>query len=67
MSEPERLLSIDQLAAATNLPKSWLYSRAESGTIPHFKLGRYLRFKLSEIEPWLAAQHRGPSNGGAGR
>jgi excisionase family DNA binding protein len=42
-------------------PTSWWYARAEAGEIPSYKLGKYRRFRLSEIESWLAAQRQGPA------
>jgi excisionase family DNA binding protein len=39
---------------------SWWYAKAEAGEIPSYKLGKYRRFKFSEIEEWLAAQRQGP-------
>jgi excisionase family DNA binding protein len=41
-------------------PESWWYTQAEAGRIPSYKLGKYRRFKLEEIEQWLAAQKQGP-------
>ena len=57
--ELERFLDIKRLSELTGLPRSWLYSQAESGLLPHYKLGKYLRFHVSEIETWLEAQRRG--------
>ena len=41
-------------------PESWWYAQAEAGRIPSYKVGKYRRFKLDEIERWLAEQKQGP-------
>jgi excisionase family DNA binding protein len=55
---------IREIGRFTGLPLSWLYSKAAAGEIPHIKAGKYLRFRLSEVEAWLA-QHRRGDNGHA--
>ena len=57
--ELEPFMDIIRLSELTGLPRSWLYSQAEGGSLPHYKLGKYLRFRVSEIEAWLGAQRRG--------
>jgi excisionase family DNA binding protein len=52
----EKLLTVSDVAAALRVPVSWVYERTRrSGTdqIPHFKLGKYLRFRWSTVEEWL--------------
>ena len=52
----EELLTVSEVAAALKVPVSWVYERTRrSGTeqIPHFKLGKYLRFRWSTIQEWL--------------
>jgi excisionase family DNA binding protein len=41
-------------------PESWWYAKAEAGEIPSYKLGKYRRFRISEIEAWLEQQRQGP-------
>lgn len=52
-----------ELERITRLPRSWLYSQAAQGRIPHYKCGKYLRFKITEVETWLAQHRRGGGNG----
>ncbi len=59
-AEGDRLLSIREVAELTSLPISWLYSHVASGKIPHFKLGKYVKFRRADLEAWLASQRRGP-------
>ena len=52
----EELLTVAEVAAALKVPVSWVYERTRlSGTdqIPHFKLGKYLRFRWSTVREWL--------------
>jgi len=53
------LMGVDQLAAHLGVTKSWIYDRtriSESiGGIPHYKIGKYVRFDLEAVLPWLKA------------
>jgi excisionase family DNA binding protein len=56
----EKLITVIELHNTTGLPTSWLYSKAEQGLLPSYKLGRHIRFKPSEVAAWLEAQRRQP-------
>jgi excisionase family DNA binding protein len=45
-------LTIDEAAALIRVPKSWLYERTRTNSIPHLKLGKYLRFDRNELVAW---------------
>jgi excisionase family DNA binding protein len=45
-------LTIDEAAALIRVPKSWLYERTRTNTIPHLKLGKYVRFDRDELVAW---------------
>lgn len=45
----EPLLDADQAAAQLSVTPRWLEDSARAGIIPHHKLGRFLRFRVSEI------------------
>lgn len=52
----EELLTVAEVAAALKVPVSWVYERTRrAGTdrIPHFKLGKYLRFRWTTVREWL--------------
>jgi excisionase family DNA binding protein len=55
-------LTIDEAAALIRVPKSWLYERTRTNTIPHLKLGKYLRFDRDELAAW-ARQFRRDGRG----
>lgn len=57
---PTRYLTIGEVADLMSVPKSFIYRRTCRGhadPIPSFRLGGHLRFRLDEIEAWIAA-HR---------
>ncbi len=52
----EELLTVSEIATALKVPVSWVYERTRrsgTGQIPHFKLGKYLRFRWSAVREWL--------------
>ncbi len=56
----EQPLTIDELAEYLRVKKSWIYSRTRikgPDVIPHTRVGKYLRFYLLKVLPWL--QERG--------
>ncbi len=55
----KNLLSIEELAEYLNVPKSWIYDRTHRDAIPHFKLGRLVRFDLEEVLEWLDSKKKG--------
>jgi excisionase family DNA binding protein len=55
-------LTIDEAAALIRVPKSWLYERTRTNTVPHVKLGKYLRFDQEEFLTW-ARQFRRDGRG----
>jgi excisionase family DNA binding protein len=59
MSEPlAGWITIDEAAALIRVPKSWLYERTRLNTVPHVKLGKYLRFDREELLTWARQFHR---------
>ena len=50
----QAVMSIDQLAAYLQLPKSTLYKLVQEGKVPGRKLGRQWRFHRSAVDAWLA-------------
>jgi excisionase family DNA binding protein len=54
----EEYLDVHGIARATGTPASWWYAAGEAGRVPSYKIGRYRRFKLSEIEQWLSQQRQ---------
>ena len=62
INDPSGLLTVEEVAARMKVPTSWVYERTRRrGTeqIPHYKLGKYLRFDLTEVNAWLSTMQRG--------
>jgi excisionase family DNA binding protein len=53
----QNLISIKEMASKLDVPVSWLYSRTRTNDIPHYKVGKYVRFDESEIWQWLKQQN----------
>jgi len=45
---------------------SWVYTKAEEGVLPCYKMGKYLRFRQTELDAWVQAHRQTPpqSEGG---
>jgi len=54
----EKLLTVKQLGELMEISESTLYEWTHSGFIPHYKLPKGVRFKISEIEVWLKKRKR---------
>jgi excisionase family DNA binding protein len=53
----QNLIGIKEMAKKLDVPVSWLYSRTRTNDIPHYKVGKYVRFAESEIWEWLKKQN----------
>ncbi|MFH1893171.1 MAG: helix-turn-helix domain-containing protein [Candidatus Zixiibacteriota bacterium] len=52
----QKLLNVQELAEKLNVPVTWIYDRTRSGStdhIPHYKVGKYLRFAKEEVIDYL--------------
>ncbi len=47
-------LTVKELSEIFKFKKSTVYLWVERGVIPHYKIGRLVRFKSEEVEEWLA-------------
>jgi excisionase family DNA binding protein len=57
----ERFLTVDDVMQILNLPKGFVYEHTREGSgdpLPHFRFGKYLRFKEQEIREWIEAHRR---------
>ena len=62
MESADDLLTVEDVAALFRVPKSWVYERTRRRGIerlPHVKLGKYLRFRLSEVAVYVEKLRRG--------
>ena len=54
-----RLLTAEQVDEMYQVPKSWVYGRTRKRGVerlPHFKLGKYLRFEEGAVREFLERQ-----------
>lgn len=54
----EQLIDVRQAALMFNLPTYWLSQAKErkQRRIPHYRVGKLVRFKTAELEAWIVAQ-----------
>ena len=48
-----KLLTIAEMAAYLSIKQKTIYAKVEAGDIPHYRIGRLIRFRLDEIDAWL--------------
>jgi excisionase family DNA binding protein len=51
--EHSPLLSVPELSAYLGIKSKTLYAKIGAGEIPHYRIGRLIRFRLDEINGWL--------------
>jgi excisionase family DNA binding protein len=56
--DQEKLLTAGAVAERLGVPESWVRTEERAGRIPGVRVGRYVRFKLSEIERALGKRKR---------
>lgn len=59
-SEPQQVMTIDELAAYLKVAKSTLYKLAQEGKVPGQKVGKHWRFSREAIDRWLQAREFTP-------
>ena len=51
--DDEKMLDPAGVAELLAVPRSWVYEKVSHGDIPHYRVGKYIRFRTSEIREWL--------------
>ena len=54
----QNLIGINEMAKKLDVPVSWLYSRTRTNEIPHFKVGKYVKFDPEKVMMWLQEQSK---------
>jgi excisionase family DNA binding protein len=49
----EPLVDAHVIADRLSLKVSWVREQTRRGLIPHYRLGRYVRYRVSEVDTWL--------------
>ncbi len=52
--ERKCFLNVDRLARYLSIPKSTIYNLTMKETIPHYHIGKLLRFRKDDIDAWLS-------------
>ncbi len=55
----DRLLTAREVAELLSVPAGWPLEQARAGSIPHVRLGRYVRFRREAVLAWLEELERG--------
>jgi excisionase family DNA binding protein len=58
----DSLLSVEEVAELFRVPVSWVYEhtrRRSPNRIPGFRLGKYWRFRKSDVLAWIERQQVG--------
>ncbi len=53
-SKSGELMNVEGLAKYLGVEKDWIYSHVKE--MPHYKLGRFPKFRKKEIDKWLDTQ-----------
>ena len=53
MDEPEGLVGIEKASTFLDVKTSWLYEQVRLGKVPSYKVGKFRKFRVSELEAWL--------------
>lgn len=56
--EPQKLLTAKELANHLNVPESWIRTEERMSRIPGVRIGKYVRFRLSDVEVALPGSNR---------
>lgn len=54
----EKLIGVDELSTLLGLSKKTVYDFVYRRELKHFKLGRRLKFRKSDLEAWLQKKMR---------
>jgi excisionase family DNA binding protein len=51
-------LNISDLSEYLSIKKSTLYLMVESGDMPHYRIGRLIRFRRDDVDAWIETHRR---------
>ncbi len=61
----EPFVDLETASAFLGVKPTWTYEQVRLGKLPSYKVGKFRRFRLSELEAWMQSRHEG--NGRADR
>jgi excisionase family DNA binding protein len=54
----QNLIGIKEMASKLDVPVSWLYSRTRTNEVPHYKVGKYVKFDAENVMRWISEQNK---------
>jgi excisionase family DNA binding protein len=54
------IFDVEGLAEYLRVPVSWVYNKNTLKELPHFKAGKYSRFRKRDVDRWVKSQTRTP-------
>lgn len=58
----KQLVGVREVAVVLNVGWRWVYKHKKE--LPHYKIGKYLRFDVDEVKAWAQAQRNGYGTAG---
>ena len=55
----EPFVDLEQASAFLGVKPSWTYEQVRVGKLPSYKVGKFRRFRISELEAWMQSRHEG--------
>ncbi len=55
----EPFVGIEKAAAFLGVKSSYVYEQVRLGKMPSYKVGKFRRFRLSELEAWVTGKANG--------
>lgn len=52
-NEPEKWSSLEDIAEHLGVSKDTIRNWIKKGAIPHYKIGKQYKFKISEVDTWV--------------
>ena len=59
--QSDPLMTAQEVALLLRVTPGWIYAATRRNSLPHVRLGRYVRYRRSAIEAWMASVEQGPS------
>jgi excisionase family DNA binding protein len=58
---PDEILTLPEVAQLLKVADKTVYTMAQNGEMPAFKVGGQWRFKQEDLDMWIADLQRGPA------
>ena len=59
----DRLLTADEVSTLLSVPVGWVRAETRAGRMPHVQLGRYRRYRETDLRAWLESLTEGGTPG----